>query len=228
MGRAKRSRKGIEGLIKRKFNFLLSRLDMFSFYPVYYSFVMSTNEKRVFDELISQSKNYLEFGLGGSSLRALLKSKAKIFSVESSSAWIDHMRKYLVLRYYEKKRLYIFSVDIGPTGEWGYPKSDQCKSLYENYSSKVFGVVDHQLIDLVLIDGRFRVACTLKSIISLCGNKDVKFAIHDFWNRDHYHVVLKYLDVLEKTDTLGVFSIKEGVDLQAVEADYHGYKLDPR
>ena len=90
---------------------------------------MSDNEKTVFDKAIRKSENYLEFGLGGSSLRAIQKSRAKIYAVESSREWIAHMRKYMILRYFENRRLFISYVDIGPTRNWGYPESNNPRNL---------------------------------------------------------------------------------------------------
>lgn len=52
-------------------------------------------------------------------------------------------------------------------------------------------------IDLVMIDGRFRVACCLKcyNIISdIC-----LIVFDDFLDREQYHVVLKYFEIIDKT-----------------------------
>jgi hypothetical protein len=202
-------------------------VDRFSPYPLFYPFVMSDNEKKVFDKAIKHSKNYLEFGLGGSTLRALQKSGAKIYSVESCPRWIAQMRRYLLLRYCEEKRLFILPVDIGKTCEWGYPESEFSRHLFPDYSSCVFRMVDAGTLDLALVDGRFRVACILKIILACHENRNFRILIHDFWNRKHYHEVLKYLEVVERVDTIGLFSIKSGVDLTAVRKDYETYKFDP-
>ncbi|WP_232473249.1 hypothetical protein [Brachyspira sp. SAP_772] len=61
-------------------------------------------------------------------------------------------------------------------------------------------------IDTILVDGRFRVACVLNSIF-YCRNAVI--IIHDFFNREYYNVLLNYLDIVEKADTLGVFKIKK-------------------
>ena len=205
-----------------------NKLDRYSPYPLYYEFGMSDNEKVVYDRLIKKSSNYLEFGMGGSTIRAILKSKANIFTVEPDSAWITYMRQYAVLRFFEDKRLFIFHVDIGPTGLWGYPESDEDKEKFPAFSSHVFKAIDASVIDLVLIDARFRVACALKLIMESNGNSDPKILIHDFWNREqYYHVVLKYLDTLLKVDTLGLFAIKKDVNLESVAKDYELYKTQP-
>lgn len=204
------------------------KLDKVSPYPVLYPFVMSESERQVFDEAIKRSKNYLEFGLGGSTLRAIQNSKAQITSVESSVEWTAQMREYFILRYAERSRLHIFSVDIGPTENWGYPDSDSSDHLFESYSSDVFETIDAASLDLVLVDGRFRVACILKAILKCSGNENFSLLVHDFWNRAHYHCVLDYLDVVSKVDTIGRFSIKSDVDMDLVTKDYEQFKNDPR
>ena len=203
------------------------KLDQLSPYPLLYPFIMSNKEKAIFDEAIKESRHYLEFGLGGSTLRAIQKSKATIYTVESSSEWINYMRKYIIVRYFEKTRLHIFPVNIGPVRAWGYPESNNFKNYFEAYSSNIFQSIDTKLIDLALVDGRFRVACALKIIIACHENSKIKILIHDFWNRPHYHAVLKYLDTVKGADTIGLFSIKKNVDLKSVEKDYQAYKFIP-
>lgn len=214
--------------LKKKVKNIVRNLDKISPYPLFYPFIMSRDEKIVFDDAIKESLHYLEFGLGGSTLRAIQKSKAKIYAVESSPDWLNQMRKYLVLRYYENKRLYVFSVNIGPTRDWGYPESDNDQNLFEAYSSSIFDSIDRKAIDLALVDGRFRVACTLKIILSCHENKNIKILIHDFWNREQYHILLKYLDVVKKADTIGLFTIKDDVDIESVKNEFEIYKLNPQ
>lgn len=120
----KKHNKKITSRFKAKIKRTIHRLDKLSPYPVFYPFVMSNDEKVVFDEAIRNSNHYLEFGLGGSSLRAIQKSKANIYTVESSSDWINQMRQYMILRYFENKRLHIFPVNIGPTQDWGFPAAE--------------------------------------------------------------------------------------------------------
>jgi hypothetical protein len=49
--------------------------------------------------------------------------------------------------------------------------------------------------------------------------------VHDFWNREEYHCVLKYLDTEEKVDRLGVFRLKADISLPEIEAEYEHYKF---
>ncbi len=213
----------VKPLIKKT----LKELDKYLPHPLFYSLVMSKPERKLLHKSIKDARNYLEFGMGGSTFRVLQKSNAKVYTIDSSEAWLAHMRSFSFIRKMERKRLFLYLIDIGPTGDWGYPVGDSYKSSYPQYSSEIFELIDKELIDTVLIDGRFRVACTLKTILECYNNAGLKILIHDFYDREEYHIVLKYLHELEKADTLGVFSIKKGIDLAEVQADYEAYQYIP-
>ncbi|MWL75401.1 hypothetical protein GQM09_34035, partial [Escherichia coli] len=72
--------------------------------------------------------------------------------------------------------------------------------------------------DLILVDGRFRVACTLNAIRQTLAQQknidDTVIFIHDFWNRPDYHPVLTFLDVQEKVESAGAFKIKPEIDVE--------------
>jgi len=210
--------------LKERIKSLIKEIDKFSPHPLFYSFVMTEGERKLFDTTVAGSKVYLEFGMGGSTFRVLLRSKAKVFSIDSSLDWIDVMRQYFLIRSTEGKRLELIHVDIGNTREWGLPDGDSSKELFPSYSASIFDHVESSTIDTVLVDGRFRVACTLKTIIECSENADLKIMIHDFWRRTEYHIVLEYLDIVDRVDNLAVFKIKDDVDLDAVKENYNKYK----
>jgi hypothetical protein len=56
---------------------------------------------------------------------------------------------------------------------------------------------EREKIDMVLIDGRFRVACCLKTWYAVNDTCNVVF--DDFMDRSYYHVVLDYFDIIDKT-----------------------------
>lgn len=68
-----------------------------------------------------------------------------------------------------------------------------------NYSNQItkLSKEEQDSIDLVLIDGRFRVGCCLKCYYII--RDDCLIAFDDFLNRRHYHIVLEYFDIIEKT-----------------------------
>jgi len=211
--------------INQKIINLIRKLEVYSPYPLFYKFRMTKDEQEIFNKHVKSSQFYLEFGSGGSTLHVLQKSKAKIYSVESSIDWIAYLSKYLYIRKARNnQRLFFHYVNIGQTGRWGYPVSEVSKNLFPNYSKDIFNTLDANQIDTVLIDGRFRVACVLSVILNMHSNKNTTIIIHDFWNREKYHIVLNYLNKVDQIDTLGVFQIKNNIDLNSVMQDYNIYK----
>jgi hypothetical protein len=215
-------------LSDQEFRLAMQYLDQQSLTPNLYTFVMSKDEQRLFDRVSASAHYYLEFGMGGSTLRMIGQSRAQIYSVDSSLDWVDHMRRYRSVREAELSRLHLVPIDIGPVGDWGYPMSNTNRARFADYSAKIFDIVDSAKIDVALVDGRFRVACVLKLVLHCGAGHPVKILIHDFWNRPHYHLVLRYLETLEKVDTLGLFRIKDEIDLAELEADYLQYMSNPK
>lgn len=197
--------------------------DRFSPLPLFFPFMMTDGEKRLFDSVVSNSSHYLEFGMGGSTFRALKKSNAQVYSIDSSISWIGYMRSFLFIRMMENKRLSLFHVDIGETGEFGHPKNQISKEKFIDYSSSIFESIDKTKVDTVLVDGRFRVACTLKTIMECQENDSLSIMIHDF-HREYYHPVLKFLDIKSRVDNLVVCEIREGLEIEVLETMYEQYK----
>lgn len=150
-------------------------------------------------------------------------TNAEIFSVESDLFWINNLKSnYLINKSVENGRLHLQYIDIGNVEEWGFPINDDKIEDFYKYSSDIFNIVIKDKVDTVFIDGRFRVACTLKSIIEL--HNDPTIIIHDFINRNGYHIVLKYLDIIDSVNTLYIFKVKKNININDVITDYDKYK----
>ncbi|MCK5359774.1 MAG: hypothetical protein KAJ95_04065 [Gammaproteobacteria bacterium] len=167
---------------------------------------MTNEEVTMLHSQMDRSSKYLEFGSGDSTVYAsCVPSINTIDSVESSADFVNKMLKTnpAIQTALSMGKLEFHLIDIGVTGNFGYPVDDSKKHLWPDYSQNIFKKSSNH--DLVLIDGRFRVACTLQCILN--EPKDCIIMIHDFWNRAEYHVLLKYLTLIDKVDTLGVFDI---------------------
>ena len=183
-------------------------------------------ERYIFTLMLTKCKKYLEFGMGGSTLLAYMTSNIeKIISVESDLKWINITRNFKNLKKEEGKRIILEYIDIGNISYWGRPLSNEKKNNFINYSKQVFIKYKNDY-DLVFIDGKFRVACTLQTILNC--KADTKIIIHDFNYLYYYHILYKYLDVIYSIDTLVIFSIKEDIDIEEIKLEYEKYKNDPR
>lgn len=154
--------------------------------------------------------NILEYGSGGSTILAAEKGKT-VVSVESSASWLIE-----IMGAYKEKALsgHIIPVycDIGETKEWGYPKSDEKWKSWPNYCQRPWHFYNEHEINpnLILIDGRFRVACFIACCVST--NSPVRILFDDYVERPSYHVVEKIVKPVEIIgNRLAVFDIKPGM-----------------
>ncbi len=183
---------------------------------------MSEAERHLFKKALAGAKSYFEFGSGGSTVWAV-REGLTVKGIESDAKWVNALKQAL------GSHCQVEAVDIGPTREWGYPISNEHSYKFTSYSH---AIKSHDYpFDLILVDGRFRVACTATAIQHIldhhCSPEDARIFIHDFWDRPQYHVVLEFLETLERVDTAGLFRLKPDIEREAVEQMLRKYVLLP-
>jgi hypothetical protein len=136
---------------------------------------------RLYDANIRSAANYLEYGCGGSTIYALKNTACQVASVDTSQPWID---KVLSAAGTAATRLTIDYIDIGPIREWGIPENYTSRAAFPLYVERPWQSMPTP--DLVLVDGRFRVACFLHSLLSARAGTRILF---DDYVRPDYHVV---------------------------------------
>jgi len=185
--------------------------------------LLTENERLFFLLILATSKKYLEFGMGGSTLLAFKTlSIEKIVSVEHNFDWFKKMSEFNGIKNEERKRIFLEYIDLGKLIK-NLPLKENIKK-FSNYSSLVFQKFENDY-DFVFIDGIFRVACVLQTILN-CKN-DIKIMIHDINYEIKYHIIYKYLEVIYSIDTMVLFCIKKYIDIEEVKKDYEIYKNRP-
>lgn len=183
---------------------------------------MTQAERALFGRFLQHAESYFEFGSGGSTVWAVRRGLIA-HGVESDQAWVNSLKKCLG----EKCR--VEAVDIGPTGDWGLPLSSKHREKFPDYS---LSILKHECeFDRILVDGRFRVACTLAAVQHIMKRgqsiEDTRIFIHDFWNRPVYHVVLEFLDEVESVESAGIFKIKAGLVPETLEKTWKKWAHNP-
>jgi hypothetical protein len=173
---------------------------------------MSDEELECFCRWIPHSGKILEFGMGGSTRRFLESGIARLDSVESDPAWLSAMAKETFFKFFiRKKRLFPHYANIGPTRQHGLP----CGSpnlTWLRYHRQAWTDIDAKSLDLVFIDGRFRLACACQTLLR-CPQRP-PIMIHDFSNRRQYHAILEYTDILDSAETMIVLKQKSDADFR--------------
>lgn len=149
------------------------------------------NDKILFFKYLDKATNYLDFGSGGSTYNASIRDNIKlIISNESDYQWYNKCKKNIKHENFTFNYINLKS----KRGTWGTPGNNCSKSNCIKYSD----FPKNTKIDLVLIDGRFRVACCLKCFDNIDDNCFIIF--DDFLNRKkRYQIVLDFFDIIEKT-----------------------------
>jgi hypothetical protein len=165
---------------------------------------------------LSRSKVYLEFGMGGSTVLAARLGVPTVFSVDSSPEWVQHVTSQIGQLPSLTGKVKLLHADLGPIGEWGYPKGAEKISNWPSYYHGPWRTVHAAGLqpDLVLIDGRFRVACFLYSLTQLKAGATILW--DDYTNRPEYHSVERYLEPVAHHDQMAVFEVTGQEDLPAV------------
>ena len=67
--------------------------------------------------------------------------------------------------------------------------------------------------DTVLVDGRFRVACVLNTL--MIKNCPI-IMVHDFWKRPKYKTMLDYTEIIDEADSLVVLRKQKEPPLELI------------
>ncbi len=102
---------------------------------------------------------------------------------------------------------------------WGNPGPNSTETQWINYSNHIRNLSkeEQEKIDLILIDGRFRVACCLKCFDVI--KSSCLIAFDDFLNRKNYHIVLDYYDIVWKTKDNRMVILKKKKNINSIPED---------
>jgi len=172
---------------------------------------MSQVERDCLASAVREGSRIVEFGCGGSTLFFVQQGAARVDSVESDRAWVDKLATDSeIAAAVQAGVVDIRHVDLGPTRSWGAPVDPAHIARWPQYWRGVWDTVAADTVDLVFVDGRFRVACALYAALVL--GRDATIAMHDFWNRPHYHDILEFLRPICTAERLGIFVCRADVD----------------
>ncbi|MWB77210.1 hypothetical protein GLS40_04160 [Pseudooceanicola sp. 216_PA32_1] len=146
----------------------------------------------------------LEYGSGGSTVLAGEMPGKRVFSVESDPDWAAMMRDWFA-QTPPASPVEVIHADIGPTKEWGHPKSHHGWRSYPAYPLGVWELDEIPHPDVVLVDGRFRVGCALATAFR--AQRPVVLLFDDYAGRQAYHVIEDYLGTPELTGRMARFEV---------------------
>jgi hypothetical protein len=174
---------------------------------------MTPDEVEMLARRLTPGVRYLEFGCGGTTLFALERGVARCCSVENDPAWVEKLRAHPDLARAEAEgRLVFHLVEMGPLMNWGVPANASAMPQWPAYYLGAWPLAEPGP-EVVLIDGRFRVACAMAAL-ALCPPSTAIF-LHDFFEgnpmRRNYPRILEVAEIVERTNDLVRLERRAGV-----------------
>ena len=154
-----------------------------------------------FTEKLKAARSYVEFGAGGSTIMADRLGIPTV-SVEGDRYYAKSVRKGL-----RGGSVRILTPDIGLTERWGKPlfrkPTPRRLAKWRRYIEAPFGLAPDP--DLILVDGRFRVACALECARRV---KQATLIVDDYYDgRPQYAVLERWLGKPHRIGRSAVFDL---------------------
>jgi hypothetical protein len=184
-----------------------------------------------FREQLRRARNYLEYGSGGSTILAN-QMVTNLVSVDSDASFLADVRRKLET-HDRRAMAKLIHVNIGLTQHWGMPvftkPTRRRVRRWEEYAKapwRYFRTIGQQP-DLILVDGRFRVACVLESLLSLSPLTETQILLDDYVDRPEYEVIEQFAQV-ELVGRMAVVHPRRLLERIQVRRLVKQYCADPR
>jgi hypothetical protein len=180
-----------------------------------------------FLSLLGNCQFYLEYGSGGSTILAAALNKPFV-SVDTDRLFLQSLRRKIGAVTAAQRLLH---ADIGLTGPWGIPFPAGKPSLKRLNKWKAYPKTPWPFInqdnypDLVLIDGRFRVATALTCCIHMSACSTAQILVDDYADRPSYHIIEQHAKLVRMLGRMAVFHPSHG-DQSTLNEVIHQYSSD--
>lgn len=174
---------------------------------------MSEEELIAFSYFMKSKNIYFEFGSGGSTNLASYYKLNKIYSVESDIRWHNKIKNLNLIG------IIFITIDLkAKENKFGTPGLGTTVIDWEKY---IQAYKPEYNADIILIDGRFRVACCLDIFSKI--KSDTLVLVHDYVNRKKYHIIENYYIKIKSWGTLAAFFKNPNISYIPTEV-YNKYK----
>ena len=162
----------------------------------------------LFKQYLINCNYYFEYGVGASTSWVLENTNSKIISVDTNKKWINTIDVSN-----NSSRIKLNWINLGDLENWGRPRSYKYRNKFIDYISNVWNF--NEKADVILIDGRFRVACFLYSLIN--AKTDSLIIFDDYNNRPYYHVIEEIISIYKTCGRQALFKVPKNFNKKLAE-----------
>ena len=170
--------------------------------------ILFDGDDYLFKKYLKNCNIYFEYGVGDSTIWVLENTLSRIISVDTDKKWINKIDIFK-----RKKRIDIHWINLGEIENWGRPKTYEHRKYFIDYISNVWTF--NLKPDVILIDGRFRVASYLYSLINAKEGSIIIF--DDYNNRPYYHIIEEVVPIYKICGRQAVFRVPKNINRKLAE-----------
>jgi len=180
---------------------------------------------------LERARSYLEYGAGSSTILAN-RFVNTLVTVDTDGILLADVRRKLSEQG-RRAMTRLIHVNIGLTMDTGMPlftkPTRRRLRRWEDYASapwRYFRAISQQP-DVILVNGQFRVACVLESLLSLSPLSNTRIMVDNYAERPYYHIVERFADV-EMAGRMAVLRPRRLIERIQVRRLVKQYAADPR
>lgn len=183
----------------------------------------------LFTRVLPDTRTYMEYGSGGSTVQAA-RVADEVVSVDNDLRCLREVARATTGL---PAGIHLVGVHTGLVGEWGFPvftrpwwfRRKRWRTYIEAPWRKLRALGMEP--DTCFVDGRFRVACVLYSLLQ-SRNRAFLILVDDYPDRPNYQAVERFADVVERSGRLVALRKRADFDDVWCRSALEGYLLDPR
>ena len=163
-----------------------------------------------FKDGIKKASVYGEYGMGASTILAMQEKSLTVYAVDSDLNWVKK-----VSNNFDEKKHNLQYINLGKVLAWGRPQDYSQRKNIKHYLNYIWERDFSP--DLVLIDGRYRVACFLTSIKNC--KIGTRIIFDDYRSRPHFHIVEEFIEPIRFYGDQAIFEVNTKENFNLPELD---------
>lgn len=179
------------------------------------------DENAVLQRLV-HSKVFLQYSCAAFTQDACNKTNIqKVIAVESNKTLSDSVYQSIV----QREKLHMICANIGEVNANGAPATSEKFKQYHSYMVLPWALADKYMLtpDTILINGPFKVACFLYSLI--CAKEGAVILFNDFFKNPAYEVVRNYCALEKRHGDMAEFIVKKNYVMSDIAANIAKYSV---
>lgn len=176
---------------------------------------MSEAKIQLLTDSLARANNYLEYGVGESTVLAAQNSLQTIISVDSSEKSIEKAKTEIENSVYSGN-IHLLHANLGSTAIKGFPVDESMIKVWPQYYVAPWNKCMELKVlpDLILINGRFRTPCFFYSLLQCKVGSCILW--NEYLNSPEYHFAEKALQPQGLIEDMVIFYVDRTIDNRSV------------